>query len=84
MILKLTLAIKLSDLSDTERQNLATDLGVPVDRITRVERTSPGRISAAIADFLKRESMDLEIFAAPEIYAEINGVEVVSAAFCCD
>lgn len=80
-ILTLTLAIRLKDIPEAERLNLAADLDTPATALPTLERTSPVRIAEAVAMFLNRSGADIEVFSPANVYAEIDEARVVSAAY---
>lgn len=72
--LLVTLSIKLNDLPEEERQNLADDLQVPLHQIRKLSHTSPADIARGIPQVLQE-------FGGLPVCAYIEDVSVVEAIF---
>lgn len=80
-MLFVTLAIRLRDFPDTERQALSSDLEVPLAHIRKLEDTPPGDIAGLLPNILKDPNHSDSMFCGGNVYAEIKSVKVVSAAY---
>lgn len=80
-IIMVTLAIRLSDISDDERLNLAGDLDVPFYDIRKLDETPAEDVGAEIGKEIGAPGADIRLFAYTNVYAEIKSAKVVSAVY---